>query len=162
MNVRLSTISELKQIAAETILNNTTKVNKISDNSVLSGITFAMAKIGQKAIKDIALVEAHILVDSAYGIQLDQIAQSRGVSARFGSSQSSTFVRVVGLPGTTYTAGLNTFTGRDGIVFDIESTVVIGVNGYAYVKIRSQTSGSNTNVDPLSIDSVSPTPTGHS
>lgn len=161
MNVRLSTISELKQIAAETILNNTSKVNKISDNSVLSGITFAMAKIGQKAIKDIALVEAHIMVDSAYGIQLDQIAESRGVAARFTSSQSSTFMRVVGDPGTTYTAGLNTFSGRDGVVFDIESTVTIGVNGYAYVKVRSQTSGSNTNVDPLSLDSVSPTPVGH-
>ena len=162
MNVRLSTISELKQIAAETILNNTSKVNKISDNSVLSGITFAMAKIGQKAIKDIALVEAHILIDSAYGIQLDQIAESRGVSPRFGSSQSSTFMRVVGDVGTTYTSGLNTFTGRDGIVFDIESTITIGVNGYSYVKVRSQTSGTNTNVDPLSLDSVTPTPVGHS
>lgn len=161
MKTRLSTVTELKQIFAETLLNNTSKVSKISDNSVLNGISFGVAKIAQKAIKEIALVESHILVDSAYGGQLDDIASSRGVSSRFGPSQSSTFIRVVGEEGTTYTPGVHTFTGVHGQTFDIEEEFTIGVHGFGYVKVRSQGVGKSQNVDPLTLDSVIPEPQGH-
>lgn len=162
MITRLTTVSELKQIFAETLLNNTSKVNKVSDNSVVNGVAFGVAKIAQKAIKDIALVESHTLVDSAYGNQLDDIALSRGIAARFGSSQSTTYVRVVGAVGTVYTAGAQTFSGRSGITFDVQKTITIGPNGFAYVPVRSQAAGDVANVDPLDLDTVDPVPPGHS
>jgi hypothetical protein len=161
MKTRLSTVSELKQIFVESLLNNTNKISKVSDNSVNNGIAFGVAKVAQKAIKDIALVEAHIMVDSAYGNQLDDIAQSRGIAGRFASSDSSTYIRVVGDVGTVYTAGVQVFSGADGEAFDTETTTTIGDDGYAYVKVRSQGTGISTNVAPLSLSAVAPAPTGH-
>lgn len=161
MKTRLSTVSELKQIFIETLLNNTNKISKVSDDSVNNGVAFGVAKVAQKAIKDIALVEAHIMVDSAYGTQLDDIASSRGIAPRFSSSGSSTFMRVVGDIGTTYVAGTQVFSGSDGELFDVETTTTIGSNGYTYVKVRSQGTGLSTNVSPLSLNQVAPEPTGH-
>ena len=43
----------------------------------------------------------------------------------------------------------------------MEESGVVGINGYAYLKVRSQQSGLNTNVDALSINKVSPIPQGH-
>lgn len=161
MKTRLSTVTELKQIIAETILNNTNKVSKISDNSVLNGIIFAMAKVSQKAIKDIALVESHILVDSAYGDQLDDIAEAKGISPRFGAASSSTYVRVVGAIGTVYLAASQKFTGSHGQIFDLEADITLGDHGYAYAKVRSQSVGAEQNVDSLTLVSISPIPVGH-
>jgi len=161
MKTRLSTITELKQVFTETLLNNTNRVSKIADNSVLSGIAFGVAKVSQKAIKDIALVESHILVDSAYGSQLDSIADSKGIAPRFGSSGSSSFVRVVGLPGTVYQNGVHTLTGVHGQVFDIEQDLTLGVHGFGYVKVRSQGVGRQQNVDSLTLTKISPEPAGH-
>jgi hypothetical protein len=161
MITRLSTVSELKQIFVETLLNNTDKLSKVSDNSVNNGIAFGVAKIAQKAIKDIAIVEAHTMVDSAYGDQLDSIADARGVSGRWSSADSSTYIRLVGDVGTVYFAGTNSFTGFHGVNFNLEEDVTIGLNGYAYGKIRSQTSGEETNVDPNTLLTVYPEPNGH-
>ena len=147
MRTRLSTVTELKQVFIETLLNNTSKISKVSEDSVNNGIAFGVAKISQKAIKDIAIVEAHIMVDSAYGTQLDDIAAAKGISGRFGTSDSSTFVRVAGDVGTVYTSGAHTLTGSHGIVFNIEETVTVGDNGYAYIKVRSQSVGEKTNID---------------
>lgn len=161
MITRLTPVSELKQIFVETLLNNTDKLSKVSDNSVNNGVAFGVAKVAQKAIKDIALVESHILVDSAYGIQLDSIADSKGIAPRFDSASSSTFVRVVGVEGTTYTPSVHTFTGSHGQVFDIEVETTIGPHGFAYVKVRSQSQGANQNVDALTLVDVAPEPIGH-
>lgn len=161
MITKITTIEELKQMWAEIVFNHTNKVTKITDNSVLNGIAFGIAKIGQKAIKDIAVLESHIFPDSSYGIYLDKIATNYGIASRFGSSNSSTYIRLVGTPGTTYIQGINTFNGNDGIIFNLENTVEIPNIGYIYAKIRSQQVGEKTNVPALTINKINPTPSGH-
>ena len=99
--------------------------------------------------------------DTAYGEYLDNLAIIRGVSPRFGAASSSTYVRVIGDEGTTYLKNVHTFISTTGITFSLEDDVVIGVNGYAYAKLRCNQSGLMTNVDPLSINKVIPIPTGH-
>ena len=44
MKTRLSPVSELKQIFSESLLNNTSKVNKVSDESIVNGVAFGVAK----------------------------------------------------------------------------------------------------------------------
>lgn len=161
MIVRLTPISELKEIFIETLLTKTSKVTKVSNESVLSGVGFGIAKVGQRALKDIGIVESHLFPDSAFGSDLDTIAENNGIAPRFGASESSTFVRVVGDVGTVYTAGVNVISGSDGIDFDFEENITIGSAGFAYAKIRSKDSGSKTNVDPLTLTKVNPIPTGH-
>ncbi len=160
MITRVSTITELKQIFGEILMNKTSKVTKIADESVVNGIAYGVAKIAQKALKDIAIVEARIFPDGAYGLYLDTTAANYGVSARFGESGSQTAVRVVGAPGTVYTAGVNVFQGG-GVNFDLVSDVTIGVSGYSYAQVSSQTLGASTNVTALSITAVTPVPLGH-
>lgn len=161
MYTKVSTVNELAQLFFETFLNKQDKVTKITRHSVVSGYGFATAKIGQKAIKDVANVEAHLFPDFASGLQLDQIAADRGIASRFGSAQSSTYVRLVGNPGTTYTPGTHTVDGSDGIVFDFENQVILPDVGFAYAKIRSQTLGASANVSPLTLTKVNPIPAGH-
>jgi hypothetical protein len=100
------TTVELKQIFLENFLNKTTKVSKVSNNSVINGTAYGVAKIAQKALKDIALIESHLFIDSATGDNLDLIASRLGISPRFGVSGSSTYVRLVADPGTLYQAEL--------------------------------------------------------
>jgi hypothetical protein len=160
--VRLTSESELQSIQKETIINKTTKVTKISDNSVLSGIAAGNAKIGKKALKDIALAVSHLFPDTATGISLDQVADDHGISPRLGASQSSTYVRIIGDFGTIYTQGVHTFSGSNGVIFDLdEASVTIGSKGYIYAKVRSQSTGAITNVNPYIINTVNPTPSGH-
>lgn len=160
MITRVSTITELKQIFGEILMNKTTKVTKISDESIVNGISYGVAKIAQKALKDIALVETHIFPDGAFGSHLDIVANKYGISDRFEASKSRTFVRVVGVVGTFYQAGVQAFTGG-GVTFDLVEDVTIGANGYAYALVTSQTEGLATNVSALSIHSVNPSPLGH-
>lgn len=160
MNTRVSTTEELKKIFVEIFLNKTDRVTKVSDQSVVNGISYGIAKIGQKAIKDIALIESHLFPEDAHGIYLDQIAQTLGISPRFGASESSTFIRIFADEGTTYVANTNTFTGN-GIVFELTQDITIGAEGYAYAKVRSQSIGQKTNVPSLSINQVSNPPSGH-
>lgn len=161
MITRLTTVDELQSIFSELLINHTNKVTKVSPLSVNSGIGYGIGKIGQRIIKDIALLETQNSVDDAYGEYLDLIAERRGVAGRFLSSQSSTYVRVVGAVGTQYVQGTQTFTSSNGIIFDVEETFTIPQDGFGYVKVRSQSSGSNTNISPLSINKVTPVPTGH-
>lgn len=160
MITKITDVSELKQIFVETLLNNTNKVTKVSEGSVLNGISYGVAKLAQKVLKDVAVVEAHLFPDSAYGQYLDTIADLRGVAPRFGALPSSTFVRVVGTPGTTYTPFTHVFTGQ-GFDFDVQQPVTIPAEGYAYVKLVCISNGFDTNVDPLSITSITPIPPGH-
>ena len=162
MITRLTPVGELKEIFAEIALNKTDKISKISDHSVFNAIAHGTAKIGQKALKDIALIESLLFPDEAFGSQLDQIAANNGIAPRFGAAQSSTYLRLVGDVGTTYLQGTNTFTGNNGIVFDLEEDVTIGSAGFTYAKVRSQGSGGSTNIDPLTINQVTPVPAGHS
>jgi uncharacterized phage protein gp47/JayE len=161
MYTKLSTVEELKGIFIELMLNHTDKVTKVAPGSVLNGIAYGIAKLGQKTIKDIALIESHIFPDQAYGQYLNNIAKNYGVANRFGSSESSTYLRVVADPGTQYISGTHTFSGNHGIVFDLEENVTVGDDGFAYVKVRSQTTGETTNVDALTINKIIPLLSGH-
>lgn len=158
---KVTTVEELKQIFSEILLSSTTKVTKISDGSVLNGTGYGVAKIGQKILKDVAIIEAHQYPDSAKGDILDQIADMRGISPRYSSSGSSTYIRVVGDVGTTYISGVNKFIGN-GIEFEIDEDVTIEEVGFAYVKIHSVNKGKQTNVPALTINKISPSPAGHS
>ena len=60
-----NTISFLKNLWVETFLNKTDKVSDITDNSVLNAAAYATAKVAQKAIKDVAIVEAQIFPETA-------------------------------------------------------------------------------------------------
>lgn len=161
LNIVPSTSEERKQLFAEILLGKTNKINKISDNSVVSGVSYGVGKVSGKAEKDIVLALGKLFPDTAFGTQLDQVAQDYGVSFRFDASQSSTYIRVVADPGTQYTAGVHVFRSTEGIEFDIEKTTVIGTFGYSYIKVRSIDSGNKTNVKPGSISLVTPIPSGH-
>lgn len=161
MITKITPVEELKQIFLEIFLNKTDKVSDVSDESVLNAIAYGNAKLTQRTLTNQAIIEGHIFPDSAYGEYLDNLAAIRGVAPRFSSSGSTTYVRVTADEGTSYIAGTHTFTSTSGIVFDLEESRVVGINGYAYLKVRSQQSGLNTNVDALSINKVSPVPEGH-
>ncbi len=135
LNITPSSTEQRKQLFAEILLSKTTKINKISDNSVVSGVAYGIAKVSGKAEKDIVLALSKLFPDTAFGTQLDQVAQDNGVAGRFGAGQSSTYVRVVGDAGTTYIAGTHTFNSTTGKQFDIEETTAIGSFGFAYVKV---------------------------
>ena len=154
-------VDKIKEIIVKILLSRTDKVTKVSDGSVLSGTAYGNAKVGQKALKDIALGQSHFYPDTAYGIYLDNIASMYGISPRFGALGSSTYVRVVANVGTTYVAGTHTFKSTTGIVFDIANNVTVGNDGFAYILVTSQTAGQNTNVEASTIDSVTPIPSGH-
>lgn len=160
MITKITTIEELKQVFAETLFNNTDKVTKISDGSSLNGISYGISKLMQKAIKDMAIVESHILIDSSFGEYLDEIALREGMAARFGATQSSTYIRVFGTPGTTYNPTTHVFTGK-GVEFVPENIYTIPAIGFGYIKVQSIADGALTNVDPLTINKVTPIPSGH-
>lgn len=160
MITRFTPIEEMKQIFYEMLFNHTNKVTKVSDQSALNGIAYGVAKIAQKANKEIALIESHLFAESAFGDHLDQIAARRGVSERFGASKSTTFIRIVANPGTSYSAVNQVFTGN-GISFKLEQDIIIPQIGYIYARVYSETTGSKSNIPPLAISTVSPSPEGH-
>lgn len=161
MRTRPTSVEELQQIFVETLINKTNKVTKVSPNSVLSGVSFGVAKIAQKALKDIALIESKLFPDYASGAGLDDIGEKFGIGPRLGASESSTFVLIFADEGTIYQAGVHTFSGNDGIIFDLESDLTISSLGYTYAKVRSTDIGEKTNVDALTINKVNPVPVGH-
>lgn len=161
MITKITSVDELKQIFLEIFLNKTDKVSDVSDESVLNGIAYGCGKLAQRTLANQAVIEGHIFPDTAYGEYLDQLAVIRGVAPRFGSAVSSTYIRVVADEGTSYIAGTHQFTSTSGIVFIPEESLTVGINGYAYLKVRSLQSGLSANVDALSINKVSPIPQGH-
>lgn len=159
-----NTISFLKSLWVETFLNKTDKVSDITDNSVLNGIAYGNAKVAQKCLKDIAIVEAQIFPEMASGQYLDRAAQLFGVTPRQGALGSSTYVRVYtdGSRDVTYEAGTHVFVNNDGVRFQVEETVTVPANiGYGYVKVRSESVGAFTNVNANTIVTVTPVPQGH-
>lgn len=162
LNIQPTTSQQRKLLFLETLLNTTDKVTKVSPHSINSGIAGGISKISGKAEKDIILALSQLFPDTAYSSELDQVAKNFGLATRFTSSGSSVYVRVVGTPGTTYTQGLNTFSSTTGIQFEMEDTsYVIPVSGFGYIKLRSLIQGSQTNIPPLSLTKVSPIPSGH-
>lgn len=161
MITKVVPVQELKQIFLEVLLNKTDKVNDVSAESVLNGIAFACAKVGQKCLVNQSVVEGHLFPDTAYGEYLDKLAAIRGIAPRFGATPSTTYVRFIGDEGTYYNASQIILYATTGISFTLEEDVTIGANGYAYGKVRATSSGANTNVDPLSINRMNIVPQGH-
>jgi uncharacterized phage protein gp47/JayE len=155
------TIETLKNLWGELFLNKTDKVSDISDNSVLNATAFADSKVAQKAIKDIAIVESQLFPETAQGEYLDRAANLFGVSPRRGAIGSSTYIKLIANEGTEYLSGVHEFVNTNGLRFELENSITIGVNGYGYVKVRSVDAGRKTNVEANSIISISPIPTGH-
>lgn len=161
MITKIVPVQELKQIFLEILLNKTDKVNDVSAESVLNGIAFGCAKVGQKCLVNQSVVEGHLFPDTAYGSYLDELAAIRGIAPRFGAAPSTTYVRFIGEEGTFYDSAELILYATTGVSFTLEEDVTIGANGYAYAKVRATSDGANTNVDPLSINRMNIVPQGH-
>ena len=160
-----NTIENLKALFIEAFINHTDKATDIAPASILNANAYGVAKIGQKAIKDIAITEAKIFPETASGEYLDKCASLFGVSARQGSLGSSTYIRVQADPGTTFSpTGSTYFVSDDGIIFNIKfvdnSSIIIDNSGYGYIPVESATQGSNTNVAANAISNCVNPPTG--
>lgn len=155
-----ATITNLKNLFIEMFLDKTAKVSNVADGSVVNATAFGVAKVAQKAMKDIAIKEAQIFPDTATGAYLDKAAALYGVSPRKGALGSSTYIRVSANPGTVYDTSV-TFVNKNGIRFQVDEALTVGESGYGYVKVRSINAGYSTNVPPNSITNVSPQPQGH-
>lgn len=161
MITQIYTIEKLKSLIAELFYNKTTRVTSASDESVINAIFFGTAKVGQKAMKDIALVESHIFPQYAYGSNLDNVASLFGTSIRYGASGSSTYLLVRAAVGTVYVAATHVFSGENGIDFELTEDFTMGVEGFDYVKVRSTSTGVVTNVNANTLLKVTSVPTGH-
>ena len=139
MITKITPLNKLKQEFLEILINNTTNVSKVVPGGVLNGIAFGNAKLGQKILKDVAVLESHIFPDSAVGTFLDDIAERNGVAARFGALASTTFLRIVATAGTFYDKNVVSFSGSTGFIFKLENDVTIGAIGYTYTKEVFQT-----------------------
>ena len=155
-----NTIANLKNLWIEMFLNKTDRVSNIADGSVLNGVAYGTAKVAQKAIKDIAIVEAQIFPKSATGEYLDKSAALFGVSPRKEALGSSTYVRVFAEPGTHYKVGTK-FISKNGVQFTVDQPFTVDKSGYGYISVRSVITGSATNVEANSITEVSPRPLTH-
>ena len=155
-----NTIANLKNLWIEMFLNKTDRVSNIADGSVLNGVAYGTAKVAQKAIKDIAIVEAQIFPKSATGNYLDKSAALFGVSPRKEALGSSTYVRVFAEPGTQYEVGTK-FISKNGVQFIVDQPFTVDKSGYGYISVRSVITGSATNVEANSITEVLPRPLTH-
>ena len=155
-----ATITNLKNLFIEMFLDKTAKVSNVADGSVVNATAFGVAKVAQKAMKDIAIKEAQIFPDTATGVYLDKAAALYGVSPRKGALGSSTYIRVSADPDTVYDTTV-TFVSKNGIRFQVDESLTVGESGYGYVKVRSVNAGYTTNVAPNSITNVNPQPQGH-
>jgi len=158
--IRQVSEADLEAIAIEAFINEA-QVTKVSPHSVNLGLIRGNVRGIKLAMKDLALAVARLFPDLASDDQLDDVADDHGIAPRLGAAQSSVFVRLVGSPGTTYLQGTQTVSDSKGNTFDLEADLTIGTAGYGYVKVRSQQAGAFTNVDPYTITTVSPVPSGH-
>lgn len=161
MNIRPSTSNERRQVFNEILVASTSKISQIETGSVLEGVGHGIGKLSGKLEIDVMLALSQLYPDLAFGEQLDQCAENFSIAPRLGELGSSTYVRLTATPGTTYLASTHIPSSTDGIVFNLANNVTIGSMGFAYVKVDSVETGSNTNVDPLTISKISPAPAGH-
>ena len=83
METKIYSVDELKNMFLQELLNKTDgKISKISDHSVLNGMAYGFAKVFQKSMKDVALLESELFPEYAYGQFLDKIAERYGISGR--------------------------------------------------------------------------------
>ena len=155
------TIDELKSLYIETFLNHTNNVSKVSNFAVLNAHAYGSSKLAQKVVKDTAILESQIFPNLSSGTYLDNAAKLVGGIARLSATASSTFVLVYAAQGTIYVPGVSSFTSNQGVSFDIVSQIIIDINGYAYIPVRSSSTGVNTNVDAFTINTISNPPIGH-
>lgn len=166
--IKPTTSEERKLLVTETIINTAVKedgasrVSKISDHSVLSGIAGGVAKVSGKAEKDIILALSQLFPDLSTENRLDQVASNFGIGSRYGALGSSTYIRINATPYTQYLASTNFFIATNGVRFELEQNVTVGESGFVYAKVRSLTAGVSTNADPLTINKCVPQPSGHS
>lgn len=161
LKLQPSTSVERKLLFEETLINLSDKISKISDNSVFAGTAGGVAKIAGKAEKDIALALSQLFPDSSFAEYLDQAFSNLGVYPRLGATGSSTYVRVVGTPGTSYVAATSFPSSTTGIQFQFQNDFVIPSFGYCYQPVASLSTGTNTNVGPLTISLLNSPPNGH-
>lgn len=157
----VQTITALKALYIESFFNYTNKISKATELSVLNAHAFGIAKMFQKATKDVAIFESQMYPELSSGTYLDNAAKFLGSLDRLTACGSSTFVLVNAASGTTYIPGVTTFSSTQGVSFDVSNAVVVGGNSYAYIPVNSITSGKNTNVDSFTINSCNNPPTGH-
>lgn len=162
MITKITTVDELKQIFIEILLNKTDKISDVSNESVLNGIAYGCGKLAQRLLVNQAVVESHIFPDTAYGEYLDELANIRGVSERNSAVGSTAYVRIEGDSGTSYDKDLVSFKSSSGITFTLEDNFTIPESGWGYAKVKSTQVGATTNVDALTINSITNAPTGHS
>jgi hypothetical protein len=161
INITPSTSNQRKQLFIQRLLNTTSKVSKIAPLSILSGVADGVASVSGKAEKDIILALGQLYPDSADGSRLDIVADNFGIAPRFSTSGSSTYVRLTAEQGTLYQAGIHSFVGSDGIIFELEKDVTVGVQGFTYAKVRSIAVGVQSNIDANTLDTVIPLVVGH-
>lgn len=160
MITKIIPIDTLKQMFVEILLNKTDKISDISNESVLNGMAYGCSKLAQRLLVNQGVVEGHLFPDTAYGDYLDNIAASRGIAPRFTSFGSTTYVRVQAAIGTTYSSG-TTFISSNGIQFVSTSNYTVGRDSYGYIKVNSVQGGAASNVDALTINTISSPPVGH-
>ena len=161
MITNIYTIEKLKSLIMELFYNKTTRVTSASDESVINAGFFGAAKVGQKAMTDISLVESHIFPQYAYGINLDNAAALFGAPVRNGASGSSTYLLIRANAGTMYVTTTNIFSGENGVDFELTEDFTVSVVGYGYAKVRSTSVGGVTNVNANTLLKVNPIPSGH-
>lgn len=161
MKLTPSTSQNRRLLILETMINSTDALSKVSPHSVNSAFAGAISKIAGKAEKDIVLAMSDLFPDLSYGSVLDRAGLNFGFTSRLGAYAATTYVRVVGDIGTTYTPNVHTFVSTSGITFNIQSQVVIGAAGFAYVPVVATSVGERSNVDALTISRVTPQPSGH-
>lgn len=161
MITKINTVDELKQIFTEIFLNKTDKVSDISNGSVVNAIAYGCAKLTQRMLVSQAVVESHIFPDTAYGVYLDNLAKIKGISPRFGACGSTTYIRIEGVPGTSYSKNLISIQSSSGITFVLENDFTLGESGWGYAKVKSKQVGITSNVDALTINSMNNPPSGH-
>ena len=162
MRVKVHNSEDLAELFIASVINNTDKVSKVSLHSALSAIGFGVGKVGEKALKEVALFESRKFPSFARKDDLDFAAGEFGVSPRYGSSGSSAVLRVVADAGTVYNKLDHEFSGSNGISFEMTvDSVEISDHGFAFIPVRSASVGSETNVIANSILRVTPAPQGH-
>lgn len=162
METKIFTIEEIKDLFLQELLNKVDgKVSKISDHSVLNGMAFGFAKVFQKSMKDVALLESELFPEYAYGEYLDRIAQRYGIASRRKSLGSSVYVKIVANPGSLYLASNCSFISTDGTTFHLTENYTVNANGWGYALLRSDETGENTNVGAGTIIRVTGQPSGH-
>lgn len=154
------TDTDREQIMAEIFLSKQNKVTKISTGSVLSAFFSAIARLVGMVEKDIAIYMSRLYPDLAFGAYLDDCAKMFGIPSRFNASPANVYLRLFAAPGTIYSNTID-FRSLTGNTFRLITSQTIPSSGVMYALAISTTAGQAGNVDSFTINSLSPSPSGH-